>query len=161
MYKKMIIEWFGKLETREQLLLKIGSIILVIGLFYGLVWAPMNNTITRQTALLGQQQTLSTWIVQQEAKVLQFRRQGPGKATLKGSIVQAVNQTAKASNITLTRIQPSNDEVQVWIDEVEFNTLMVWLDSLDKSGVQVLQADMSESGGAGVVKVRRLQLGKS
>ena len=151
MYKKMIIEWFGKLETREQLLLKIGSIILVIGLFYGLVWAPMNNTITRQTALLEQQQALSTWIVQQ----------GPGKATLKGSIVQAVNQTAKASNITLTRIQPSNDEVQVWIDEVEFNTLMVWLDSLDKSGVQVLQADMSESGGAGMVKVRRLQLGKS
>ena len=38
---------------------------------------------------------------------------------------------------------------------------MVWLDSLDKSGVQVLQADISESGGAGMVKVRRLQLGKS
>ena len=48
MNKKMIIEWYGKLEIREQLLLKIGSIILVIGLFYGLVWAPMNNTITRQ-----------------------------------------------------------------------------------------------------------------
>ena len=47
------------------------------------------------------------------------------------------------------------------IDEVEFNTLMVWLDSLDKTGVQVLQADISESGGAGQVKVRRLQLGKS
>jgi len=91
MNKKMIIEWYGKLEIREQLLLKIGSIILVIGLFYGLVWAPMNNTITRQTALLGQQQALSTWIVQQEAKVLQFRRQAPGKATLKGATVQAAN----------------------------------------------------------------------
>jgi general secretion pathway protein M len=161
MNKQMIIEWFGKLETREQQLLKIGSIILVMGLFYGLIWAPINNSIARQTTLLTQQQALSTWIVQQEAKVLQFRRQGPGKATLKGSLVQAVNQTAKASDITLTRIQPSNDQVQVWIDEVDFNTLIAWLDGLDKTGVQVLQADISESGGAGLVKVRRLQLGKS
>jgi general secretion pathway protein M len=161
MNKQMIIEWFGKLETREQQLLKIGSIILVMGLFYGLIWAPINNSIARQTTLLTQQQALSTWIVQQEAKVLQFRRQGPGKATLKGSLVQAVNQTAKASDITLTRIQPSNDQVQVWIDEVDFNTLIAWLDGLDKTGVQVLQADISQSGGAGLVKVRRLQLGKS
>ena len=161
MNKQMIIEWFGKLETREQQLLKIGSIILVMGLFYGLIWAPINNSIARQTTLLTQQQALSTWIVQQEAKVSQFRRQGPGKATLKGSLVQAVNQTAKASDITLTRIQPSNDQVQVWIDEVDFNTLIAWLDGLDKTGVQVLQADISQSGGAGLVKVRRLQLGKS
>ena len=75
--------------------------------------------------------------------------------------MQAVNQTAKASDITLTRIQPSNDQVQVWIDEVDFNTLIAWLDGLDKTGVQVLQADISQSGGAGLVKVRRLQLGKS
>ncbi len=161
MNKRMIIEWFNSLEAREQLLVKMGSSILIVAMFYGLVWAPMNNTIANQTELLAQQQALSTWVIQQEAKVLQFRRQGPGKATLKGSLVQAVNQTAKASQITLTRIQPNDEEVQVWIDEVEFNTLMAWLDSLDKTGVQVLQADINESGGAGMVKVRRLQLGKS
>lgn len=161
MNKRMIIEWFNSLEAREQLLVKMGSSILIVAMFYGLVWAPMNNTIANQTKLLAQQQALSTWVIQQEAKVLQFRRQGPGKATLKGSLVQAVNQTAKASQITLTRIQPNDEEVQVWIDEVEFNTLMAWLDSLDKTGVQVLQADINESGGAGMVKVRRLQLGKS
>lgn len=161
MNKRMIIEWFNSLEAREQLLVKMGSCILIVAMFYGLVWAPMNNTIANQTKLLAQQQALSTWVIQQEAKVLQFRRQGPGKATLKGSLVQAVNQTAKASQITLTRIQPNDEEVQVWIDEVEFNTLMAWLESLDKTGVQVLQADINESGGAGMVKVRRLQLGKS
>ncbi|CAI8202492.1 MAG: Type II secretion system protein M [Glaciecola sp. HTCC2999] len=161
MNKQALRNWFTQLAPREQILLKIGSVILIIGGFYWLIWAPMNESIERETKLLAQQQALSTWVVQQQAKVLQFRRQGPGKATLKGSLVQAVNQTARASNINLTRMQPSNDEVQVWIDEVGFNTLMTWLSNLDTTGVQVLQVDISESGTPGNVKVRRLLLGKS
>lgn len=161
MNKQAIRDWFTQLAPREQVLLKVGSVILVIGTFYWLVWAPMNASIERETKLLAQQQALSTWVVQQQAKVLQFRRQGPSKATLKGSLVQAVNQTARANNITLTRMQPSNDEVQVWIDEVSFSSLMTWLGSLDTTGVQVLQVDISEAGAPGNVKVRRLQLGKS
>lgn len=161
MNKQALSHWFSQLAPREQALLKVGSVILIIAGFYGLVWAPMNASIERETKLLAQQQALSTWVVQQQAKVLQFRRQGPGKATLKGSLVQAVNQTARASNITLTRMQPNNDEVQVWIDEVGFNPLMKWLGSLDTTGVRVLQVDITEAGAPGNVKVRRLQLGKS
>ncbi len=161
MNKQMVIDWFSQLEAREQRVLKIGAMVLVIGLFYGLVWAPLNTSIERNTQLLAQQQQLSTWVTQQQAKVLQFRRSGPAKAKLQGSIVQAVNQTARASNIRLTRIQPKNDEVQVWIDEIAFNQLLTWLASLDKTGIRVLQADITESGGTGNVKVRRLQLGKS
>jgi len=161
MNKQALSDWFYGLAPREQALLKIGSVILIIAGFYGLIWAPMNASIERETKLLAQQQALSTWIVQQQAKVLQFRRQGPGKATLKGSLVQAVNQTARVNNITLTRMQPNNDEVQVWIDEVNFNTLMTWLGSLDTTGVKILQVDITEASAPGNVKVRRLQLGKS
>lgn len=60
MNKQALSDWFSQLAPREQALLKVGSVILIIAGFYGLVWAPMNASIERETKLLAQQQALST-----------------------------------------------------------------------------------------------------
>jgi general secretion pathway protein M len=57
-------------------------------------------------------------------------------------------------------MQPQDEELQVWIDSVPFNTLMLWLSALEQRGVIILQSDLSETNEDGFVQVRRLQLGK-
>ena len=48
------------------------------------------------------------------------------------------------------------------IDEISFNQLLSWLERLAvRDGLQVKSIDLSKADQAGVVRVRRLQLGKN
>jgi general secretion pathway protein M len=57
-------------------------------------------------------------------------------------------------------MQPQGEELQVWIDQAPFNDILSWLQSLEKTGISVLDIDIAESGLPGQVKIRRLKLGK-
>jgi general secretion pathway protein M len=59
-------------------------------------------------------------------------------------------------------MQPQGNELQVWIDEVAFKDLLKWLEQLSLSeGLQVQGIDLTRGEKSGVVRVRRLQLGKN
>jgi general secretion pathway protein M len=58
-------------------------------------------------------------------------------------------------------MQPQGDELQVWVDQAPFNDVLSWLQSLEKSGVIIMDIDLAETGDPGLVKIRRLKLGKS
>ena len=59
-------------------------------------------------------------------------------------------------------MQPQADDLQVWIDEISFNQLLTWLEQLaSREGLRVKNIDLSLADEQGVVRVRRLQLGKS
>ena len=59
-------------------------------------------------------------------------------------------------------MQPQGDDLQVWIDEISFNQLLTWLEQLaSREGLRVKNIDLSLADQQGVVRVRRLQLGKS
>ena len=59
-------------------------------------------------------------------------------------------------------MQPQGDDLQVWIDEISFNQLLSWLEKLaSRDGLQVKNIDLSKADQQGVVRVRRLQLGKN
>ena len=63
--------------------------------------------------------------------------------------------------IAISRMQPQGEELQVWIDQAPFNDVLGWLQSLEKTGVSVLDIDIAESTLPGQVKIRRLKLGRS
>ena len=59
-------------------------------------------------------------------------------------------------------MQPQGDDLQVWIDEISFNQLLTWLEKLaSRDGLQVKNIDLSLADQQGVVRDRRLQLGKN
>jgi general secretion pathway protein M len=61
--------------------------------------------------------------------------------------------------ITLSRIQPRGEDLQVWIDEVPFNRLLTWLGALQsKQGITAASLDLNSTETPGQVKVRRLLL---
>lgn len=149
------------LSEREQKLLFIAGIAIIVALFYFLIWAPLANGVDTARTQLHSQQQLLDWV---EDKALQARRlrQTSGTSSgFTGSLTQAVNQSTSQFGIPVSRLQPQDDELQVWVDEAPFDSVLEWLKALESQGIVILQVDIAEAGAPGLIKIRRLQLGVS
>jgi general secretion pathway protein M len=152
--------WWQQLNTREQRLVSVMSVLMSIFILYGLIWQPLAENIEKTTLKLERQQALLTWVAENTQRYQQAKRNA--RANSGASLSSIVNRTSSANNITITRMQPQGDDLQVWIDEISFNQLLTWLEQLAISdGLQVKNIDLSSADLQGMVRVRRLQLGKS
>lgn len=154
-----LMERYKGLSEREQYLTIAFAIVVLVGTFYWLVWSPLNTSLARNSQQITVKQELLDYVVESAAK-LNASSGGSGNRKFTGSLTQAVNSSASRSGISITRMQPQGEELQVWIDKTDFNVMMSWLDGLERQGIKILIADIAESDSAGFVKVRRLQLGK-
>jgi general secretion pathway protein M len=151
---------FNALTDREQILVIISAVVVLIGVFYFAIWKPLNSGIDREQKLLSNQATLLTWVKSQSARAAQLR-QSSGVKPFTGSLPQAVNRTTSRHGIAISRMQPQGEEeLQVWVDEAEFNSVLAWLQALENMGVLIKQVDIAEADQGGIVRIRRLQLGK-
>ncbi|GAC17926.1 type II secretion system protein GspM [Paraglaciecola arctica] len=150
-----------QLSGREQRLVIISAILVLIAIFYWGIWSPLNTSLERGQVAVKNQTELLDWVQKNANKAIQLRSSGGKNASFSGSLLQAVNQSATRMKIAISRVQPQGDEIQVWIDQAPFNDLLSWLQSLEKTGVSILDIDIAESDLPGQVKIRRLKLGKS
>ena len=150
-----------QLNIREQrLVIAMASVVLVF-ILYSTIWAPLNNNIEAASKKIERQQELLAWIQKNTAIYKSAAGAGASK-NRNTSLSSLVNQTAGRNNIEITRMQPQGESIQVWIDEVPFDNLLNWLEYLAlKEGVRVKAIDIAHAEQAGVVKIRRLQLGRS
>lgn len=151
---------FHQLTEREQRLTLIAAVAVVIGLFYFVVWAPLNQSLEQNRKAVTTQQSLLTWVQKNANKAIQLRGSGIKNQVFSGSLPQTVNQTASRLQIVISRMQPQGDEIQVWVDQAPFNDLLSWLQNLEKAGIRILDVDIAESDTPGSAKIRKLQLGK-
>jgi len=152
--------WWQQLNLREKkLVLAMGSLV-VIFILYSFIWQPLNDNIAKTEKKLARQQQLLSWVQENTQRFQQAKSNGTKQAN--GSLSSIVNRTASSNKINITRMQPQGDNIQVWIDEIAFNQLLQWLEQLStREGLRVTNIDLSDVEQAGVVRVRRLQLGKS
>lgn len=150
-----------QLNIREQRLVIAMASVIIFFLLYSAIWAPLNDNIEAATKKVDRQQQLLTWVQQSTATYKQAAGSSASNNRNK-SLSSLVNKTAGQSKIAIARMQPQGDNIQVWIDEVPFNLLLNWLERLaTKEGIRVKAIDITHAQQAGVVKVRRLQLGRS
>jgi general secretion pathway protein M len=152
---------FLQLSEREQRLVIISAIMLLVAIFYWGIWSPLNTSLEKSQNAVKNQTELLAWVQKNANKAVQLRSSSGNKASFSGSLPQAVNQSASRMKIAISRMQPQGDELQVWIDQAPFNDVLSWLQSLEKTGVSILDIDIAESDLPGQVKIRRLKLGKS
>ena len=152
---------YAQLSEREQWLVKIVAIVVVIGLFYSAVWSPLNTAVAKSEKSLKTQKTVLQTMKKNTQRALQLKSGGSRNAALSGSLAQAVNLTANSLSVTISRMQPQGDELIVWVDEAPFDSVLSWLQAMENRGVRIIDADFAEANQPGQVKVRRLQVGKS
>lgn len=152
--------WWQQLNLREQRLVIVMSALISVFILYSGIWQPMNESIAKSKAKIDRQQALLTWVQENTQRYQQAKRNGGGSSG--ESLSSIVNRTSRIEKITITRMQPQGDDLQVWIDEISFNQLLSWLERLSvRDGLQVKSIDLSKAEQQGVVRVRRLQLGKN
>lgn len=153
---------YKQLSEREQRIVLIGGIVLIIFLFYALIWSPLQQSVQQGRNAVSSQQKLLTWMQANANKAIQLRRGGStNRPTFTGSLPQAVNQLAQRYQIAIARMQPQGDTLQIWVDQAPFNDTIAWLKSIEDKGINILDVDFAEVNQPGQIKIRRLLLGKT
>lgn len=155
-----VLEKYRSLNERERILVIAASIMLVVATFYFGLWAPMQQSLHSNKAAVKTQTELLTWVEQSANRAIQLKQSGGNKQQFRGSLPQAVNQTAARFKIAITRMQPQDTEIQVWVDKAPFNDVLAWLQQMEQMGLTIAEADLAEADEPGMIKVRRLKLRK-
>jgi len=150
--------WWQGLNLREQrLFLVMGSAISVF-LLYSLLWLPLNENLANTKKRLASRQALLTWVTENTARYQSVKSTGGNKKS-SGSLSSIINRTANQQQLTITRMQPQGETLQVWLDSAPFTQLLFWLEHLaNNEGLQVQAIDLTQGDNEGEVRVRRLQL---
>jgi general secretion pathway protein M len=152
--------WWQGLNLREQRIVMALAATVSIFLLYSLLWQPLNDNLENSEKRLTSRQELLTWVTDNTARYQSTKSTGGTKQS-SGSLSSIVNRTANQQQLTITRMQPQGDILQVWLDSVPFGQLLTWLELLaNKEGLQVQAIDLTQGDSEGEVRVRRLQLGK-
>ena len=153
--------WWLGLNTREQRLVGSLGAVIVIFLFYSLLWQPLNDNIENTEKKVAHQTELLTWVKQEIARY-KANSGNVKRPNRNASLSSIVNQAANRSGISITRIQPQGDDLQIWIDNIAFNVLLNWLEQLsEQHGLIIKNIDLDSTDINGEVRVRRLQLGNN
>lgn len=152
-------DWWQGLNKREQTMVASLSLVVVIFLFFSFVWQPINDNLAKQKNNIVNKQELLTWVQQNTAKFQGVNRSATSPKN-SASLTSVVNSTARKWNIAVARMQPKDDSLQVWIDEVPFNDFLAWTEHLYlKQGIVISGVDIAAANDPGMVRVNRLELG--
>lgn len=156
----MLNKW-QELSAKDQRLVLIMVISVSLFVAYRFMWQPLTENITKQENKIARQQELLTWIQDNTALYIQKNKNGDAQQQNSGSLSGLISRSASRKQIAIARIQPQGDDIQVTIDSIEFNQLLTWLQSLAATdGIMVKALDLSKEEQSGVVRVRRLSLGR-
>lgn len=156
----MIKAQWQQLNTREQQLVAFMTTVVVIFIFYSFVWQPLNEGLVKADKKIVKQQQLLSWVQENTARYKQNSRGGKANKA-SGSLSSIINRTANSANISIDRIQQQGEDIQVWLEDISFNTLLSWLETLsNEQGLSIKSIDLTDSDQEGAVNVRRLQIGK-
>lgn len=143
---------YEALEPRERRFLLWGAVALaVILLFLGVV-RPLQQYRDNTEARVNAHRELVAWM---RGAVAVLRERGPAQVPVAGggSLLALADTSARAAGLaqSLQRIQQDGENaVRVRLEEASFDSLVLWLDSLEKrSGVTAseLMVDRAEAAG--------------
>jgi general secretion pathway protein M len=152
--------WWQGLQLREQRLVLAMSSAFLVFFLYIFIWQPLNESLANKQKSLASRQALLTWVSDNAARYQNVKSVGTTKQS-NGSLSSIVNRTASQQQLTITRMQPQGEYLQVWLDSAPFTKLLNWLEHLaNNEGLQVEAIDLTKGDKQGEVRVRRLQLTK-
>jgi len=138
---------YERLNDKEQLLVIVLFFLLIAGFLFFVVVQPLQtakqSAENRYTQELKLQQQLHSLDPQKKVK--------QSGVDTNQSLLAIVNSTTATLGISLKRVEPKNNELlRVWIEQVSFNQLMVWLAALENEyniKLDSISLDKSETAG--------------
>lgn len=151
-------DWFENLESREQVFVAAGAVIVVVALLYALLWVPLDRNHRQvQQSVANWEQSLS------ELGPLRALVANAGRETPRGAVdvgqapIIIVDQTLRSRGLEQyrRRSQPTTSNgIRVELESVPFDEMVLWLGDLsDQFGLQVQAGSLSAIAQAGPGRV--------
>jgi general secretion pathway protein M len=146
--------WYGGLAARDQRILRIGAVAVVLILLLG-IFLPLQRNLLQARAHLKQQQEDLEWMKRMAPTLAAAGPGTPVAANNGESLVVVIDRTARESGLVkaLTASQPAgNGAMRVQFTGADFNLLLGWLHRLTtQQGLHVEDASVTSSGNPGIV----------
>lgn len=153
---EQLTDRFNSLESRERKMLLMGLLTLLLIIIYSLIYKPVISSIASLQKSNVENQQLLVWMAQ-SAATIKNSSGGANKANKRAghSLNEVINSTASSTKITISRSQPrDNNQYQIWLDQIVFNELLVWLAVLQNDyGVFVSNINIGTTDKKGYVRV--------
>jgi general secretion pathway protein M len=143
-------DWFDSLESRERTFVSIGAVVVVLGMLYSLVWAPLDNKHKALKAdVASWQKSLTDLRPMQASANNNPNSQGSPNSGAQLSPIIVVDQTLRSRGLDRyrQRSQPtSSNGVRVEFENVAFDELVLWLGDLSAQYSMSVQAGSFSPG---------------
>lgn len=147
--------WWQNLQQREQQLIFIGTVLLAITLLWAFAWLPYQHSKANMQSRINARGTQLIEINQIAARVRNLKQSGhsAGNLPTRGarSLLRITDESARAAGLAaaLKRIEPDAEkQVQVWLENANFDKLISWLELIDNKYTITVQS-------AGINKVSK------
>ncbi|GLP95916.1 type II secretion system protein GspM [Paraferrimonas sedimenticola] len=154
-------EWWENLNQRERQIVAIAGALTLVAIFYWAIWSPIADARDEaQNRYKAQLRTLAH-VQQVGDRIASLRASGAGTQSSSGSLQSIVSRSAQNYKLNVTRYNPSNNKLQLSMEDAPFENIVNWLVLLvNQHGVQIENIEVTETDVPGVVRVRRLSLAK-
>lgn len=148
-----IKQWFLDQSPRDQMMISVGGIVVVLYILLVVVLMPMyenlEQTQRRNLAALNEQQR-----VRELAGQVLAQKQNPSGSTAGQSLNALLNQSLREYGLSMENFQPSGNAARVRLGASEFNKVLAWLNEMEvKQGVQIKDLTITADQGPGAVGV--------
>lgn len=156
---RQLLNKFNSLEKREQNILLAGLFMIVFYLVYGVLYTGMVNERDRYARQnIADTKTLG-WMKETAETINGIRGTSGisgGSAVSGKSLSQISEMAAKRSDVRISRFQPKDEtEAQLWLDDVEFDKLVVFLSGLELDySLSIQDLSVNAANAPGVVNAR-------
>ncbi len=146
---------YENLEDRDRLAIKlllvfVCSVIMIVGMIL-----PASNYKASSEVRYRNSLEALVWMQENTALVGNVSQQGSSRDPNQ-SLLGIANKTSKGFSLSFKRYQPVGDfGLSLWLDDVPFNHVMLWLERLDKRhGISVDEISIDRDEQDGLVNVR-------
>lgn len=153
-------QWFHALPQKEQRMLSGTVAFVLLAVFYLAVWEPLHLGLEEEKQKQQTQQEILLWMQQAASEVRVLRAAG-NRGTLRDrnkATTLVIEKTIGNAGLksAVNKIESSgNNGARVNLNEVSFNQMLVWLDTLATHyGITVASANIERSEKPGRVNAR-------
>jgi general secretion pathway protein M len=140
-------DWYDSLEAREQILVLVGAIVVIVALLFSLVWVPIDKGHARVAS------SVNTWERSLLAASGEINANSVAVSSSQQAPIIIVDQTLRSRGLEQyrRRSQPTTaNGIRVEFENVAFDELILWLGDLsDQHAMHVQAGSLSAISQAG------------
>jgi general secretion pathway protein M len=150
--------YFNSLNPREQKLVLAAGFFILLFLPYQFIYAPFQSNLIKMQENSFKAQKNIAWMNGKAVEIRNLKGSGGSRRSTGKSLLTLVETTMKQNklNKNLRKVKPAgSSNVIVWLDDVPFDRLMQWLDSLVVThGLSIQEITVEKQSGKGIVNAK-------